>query len=142
LYCEPIGRGTDIKKAIEHLSRTAKRRSVVFLVSDFQDTDYEKALRVAQRKHDIIPVVVADRRESEMPNVGIIELEDAENGQKVLFDTSNRKHREMYKQRMGQIAEARKAMFTKLKMDPIYLYTGEDMIDPLRRFFHKREARR
>lgn len=141
LYCEPIGRGTDIKNAIEHLNRTAKRRSVVFLVSDFQDRGYQQALRVARRRHDIIPVVVGDRREVEMPNVGIIELRDAESGQKVLLDTSNRRHRAKYADRMREHAAARAAMFTQLKLDPIYLDTGEDMIDPLRRFFHKREAR-
>ena len=70
LYCDPIGSGTDINKALEHLNRTAKRRSVVFLISDFQDTGYETALRVAQRKHDVIPIVVGDPREFELPNVG------------------------------------------------------------------------
>ncbi|MCG8584827.1 MAG: VWA domain-containing protein, partial [Pirellulales bacterium] len=142
LFCEPIGRGTDIKKAIEHLNRTAKRRSVVFLISDFQDTGYETALRIARRKHDIIPIVIGDLREAEMPNVGIVELHDSETGEKVLLDTSSRRHRALYARRMRDLADARRAMFTRLKMDPIYLFTGEDMIDPLRKFFHKREARR
>ena len=142
LYCEPIGRGTNIASAVEHLSRTAKRRSVVFLISDFQDTGYGHALRVARRKHDVIPIVVADQREEEMPNVGIVELQDAETGQSVVLDTSKRSHREAYAARARQIAEVRDSLFKQLKMDPIHIYTGEDMIDPLRRFFHKREARR
>ena len=89
LYTQPIGRGTDLRAAIEHLSRTAKRRSVVFIVSDFQDTGFEKALKVATRKHDVIPIVVSDRRELTMPNVGLIRLRDSETGQVVVLDTAN-----------------------------------------------------
>ena len=74
LYCEPIGRGTSVAAALEHLNRTASRRTVVFLVSDFLDSGYERALRVARRNHDIIPLVVSDRREHEMPNVGLIRI--------------------------------------------------------------------
>jgi uncharacterized protein (DUF58 family) len=64
LYCQPIGHGTNIQAALEHLNRTASRRSVVFLISDFQDTGFEKTLRVTRKKHDIVPMVVSDRREA------------------------------------------------------------------------------
>jgi uncharacterized protein (DUF58 family) len=142
LYCEPIGRGTDITMAMDHVNRTAKRRSVIFLISDFQDNGYQNPLRIARRKHDIIPIVVGDRRESEMPNVGIVELQDAETGKVVVFDTTSRHHRDLYRQHTQEAMEARDHTFRRLKMDPIYINTGEDIIDPLRRFFHKREARR
>ena len=142
LYCEPIGRGTDIAMAMDHVNRTAKRRSVIFLISDFQDNGYQNPLRIARRKHDIIPIVVGDHRESEMPNVGIVELRDAETGNVVVFDTTSRHHRELYRQHTREAMETRDHTFRRLKMDPIYINTGEDIIDPLRRFFHKREARR
>jgi uncharacterized protein (DUF58 family) len=142
LYCEPIGHGTDIAAAMDHINRTSKRRSVIFLISDFQDSQYRNPLRIARRKHDIIPIVVGDRREKEMPNVGIVELCDQETGETVVFDTTSRHHRELYAQQARRDIESRDRTFRELKMDPIYINTGEEMIDPLRRFFHKRGARR
>jgi hypothetical protein len=124
------------------LNRTVKRRSVVFLVSDFQDEGYEQTLRIARRRHDVIPVVVADQREQTLPNVGLVELQDAETGKIVFLDASSRSHREAYQQRAAEAIEQRERLLKKLRMDPIYLFTGEDFVDPLRKFFHKREARR
>ena len=93
LYCQPMGAGTDLAAAIDHLNRTVKQRSVVFLISDFQDSGYEQALRIAKRRHDMIPVVVGDQREFEIPNVGLIELRDSETGLITSLDTSSRRHR-------------------------------------------------
>ena len=76
-----MGHGTCIRRALEHLNRTASRRSVVFLISDFQDRGYERALRVAKRRHDVIPIVVADQREFAIPNMGLVEFRDAETGE-------------------------------------------------------------
>ena len=142
LYCEPMGRGTNLRVALEHLNRTAKRRTVVFLISDFQDRGYEQALNVARRKHDLIPIVVADQREYNVPNLGLVELLDAETGQRVTFDTASRQHREQFAVRSREVASQREQMFKRCRMDPIEIYTGEDFVDPLRRFFHKREAKR
>ncbi len=141
LYCSPIGSGTNIAAALEHLNRTVKRRSIVFLISDFQDNGYENVLRIARRKHDLIPVVVGDRREFEIPNVGLVELRDAETGRTATLDTSSRRHRELYAAHARQTAEKREELFKKLKMDPIHINTGDDFVDPLRKFFHKRESR-
>ncbi len=142
LYCQPIGTGTDLRRALEHLNRTAKRRSVVFIISDFQDGDYEQTLRVARRKHDIIPIVIGDPRESEMPNVGLVRLQDAETGEVVTLDTSSRKNRELFSKLSGRQSEERDNMFRRLRLDPIHLETGCDLIDPLHKYFHKRESRR
>lgn len=142
MSCNPIGSGTNLTAALEHLNRTTKRRSIVFLISDFQDNGYEHALRIAQRKHDLIPVVVGDRRELEIPNVGLVELRDAETGQTVLLDTSSRRHREQYAAHAKHVVEQRDQLFKKLKMDPITISTGDDFVEPLQEFFHKREARR
>ncbi len=141
LYCEPIGCGTDIATALEHLNKTHKRRSVVFLISDFQDAGYEKALRVARRRHDIIPIVIGDRREFELPNVGMIELMDSETGEIVVVDTSCRENRKAYSQRTQKAVQKRDKLFSRLKMDSIHLRTGEDFVEPLRSFFHKRKAK-
>ncbi len=142
LYCEPIGHGTDLTKALRHLNRTAKRRSVVFVVSDFQDDGYEPTLRIATRRHDIIPVVVSDQRELSLPNVGLIDFCDQETGSIVSIDSSNRVHRKLFHQRAAALADSREQMFQRLRLDPIHIFTGEDFIAPLQKFFHKREARR
>ncbi|MCO6047756.1 DUF58 domain-containing protein [Aeoliella sp. ICT_H6.2] len=141
LYCEPMGTGTSLAKSLEHLNRTMSRRTVVFLISDFQDTGYEKALKIASRKHDIVPVVVADQRELKMPNVGLVRLRDAENGRMVTFDSFSRSNRRAYEQYAQRRIDERDALFHRLNLDPIHIYTGEDFIEPLKRFFHRRENR-
>ncbi len=142
LYCDPIGNGTDIRKAIEHLNRTNKRRTVVFLVSDFLDEGYESVLRVARRKHDIIPIVVNDRREAELPNMGLVRLQDEESGEIITVDTSSRKNRELFSQLFEMQNSDLDSMFKRLRLTPIHLQTGQDIVEPLRRYFHKRERRR
>ena len=142
LYCQPIGQGTDLAAALDHLSRTIKKKAVVFLISDFLDTGYESALRVARRRHDIIPIVVGDRREFEMPNVGLIELKDSESGSVTSLDTSSARHRKLFTERARQQAAKRDESFKRLKMDPIHIFTGEDYVDPIREFFHRRGGKR
>lgn len=142
LYCEPMGQGTSLRKALEHLNRTALRRTVVFLVSDFQDAGYERALKIARRKHDIIPIVVADEREFKMPPIGLVRLRDAETGKMVALDTFSRANRKAYEELKRRQAAERDALFRKLQLDPIHIYTGEDFVEPLKRFFHRRERQR
>lgn len=142
LYCEPMGHGTSLRKALEHLNRTASRRSVVFLVSDFQDSGYERALKVARRKHDIIPIVVADEREFTMPEVGLVRLRDTETGMMIAFDTFSRANRQAYEEHSRRQSATRDDLFRSLRLDPIHIFTGEDFVDPLKRFFHRRERQR
>lgn len=141
LYCEPVGAGTNIRKAVEHLNRTCKRRSVVFLVSDFFDSGYESVLKVAKRRHDIIPIVVSDPLEQALPNAGLVRLRDSESGVVVSVDTSSRRNREKYKEIYRQKDDSRTSMFRRLQMEPIRFTTGSDIVDPLRRYFHSREQR-
>ena len=142
LYCQPMGRGTNLKSALDHLHRTASQRTVVFLISDFQDSGFEKTLRITRKKHDVIPILVNDQRELDLPNVGLLRLRDPESGSMVTIDTSSRRHRDAF-QRMQMVeSEKRDAIFRRLKMSPIRLTTGEDYVEPLKRFFHRREAGR
>ena len=141
LFCEPISTGTDIRQAIDHFNKMQKRRSVVFLISDFLDHGYEKALRVAARRHDIIPIIVSDPREYDLPNVGLIELRDAETGQQVLIDTASRRNRQAYREKMFAFAERRRQLFRRFKIEAVTLTTGEDFVEPLAQYFRKREAR-
>ena len=142
LYCEPMGQGTDMASALTHLTRTVKRRSIVFVVSDFQDEGYEKALRIAKRKHDIIPVVIGDQRELEMPPMGMIELKDSETGHVAQLDTSSRRNRKLFAQRaQAQMAE-QESLFRRLKIEPMRIMTGEDYVEPIREYFHRRGDRK
>ena len=141
LYCEPVGSRTNLRHALEHLNRTSKRRTVVFLISDFQDTGFEATLKVARRKHDIIPVVISDPREGTMPNVGLVRLQDEETGDVITLDTASRKNRELFAKLYQQQSEARDGMFRRQRLEPLHLETGRDLVDPLRRYFHKRENR-
>ncbi len=142
LYCEPMGHSTSLRKALEHLNRVASRRTVVFLISDFQDFGYERALKIARRKHDVIPLVVADEREFTMPRVGLVRLRDAETGGTVVLDTFSRSNRRAYEEQARRQAAERDKLFRKLRLDPIHIYTGEDYVEPLQRFFHRRELHR
>ena len=141
LFCQAVESGTSINKAIEHLNRTCKRRNVVFLISDFFDAGFEPVLNVARRRHDIIPLVVNDPLEKELPNVGLIRLRDSESGDTVLVDTASRKNRSRYAEIVKQKESARTSMFRRLQMEPIHFTTGQDVTEPLRRYFHARERR-
>ena len=135
------GRGTNLAAALDHLNRTNTRKSVVFLLSDFQDVDYEKSLRIASRRHDLIPVVVSDRREQELPDVGLLPLRDAESGVVRWVDTSSRNHRFLFQRSVSKRQQARDDLFRKLGLRPIHILTGEDYVEPLQRFFRLREGR-
>ena len=114
---------------------------MVFLISDFQDSGFEATLKVARRKHDIIPVVISDAREGTMPNVGLVRLQDEETGDLITLDTASRKNRELFAKLYQQQSEARDGMFRRQRLEPLHLETGRDLVDPLRRYFHKRENR-
>jgi len=141
LYHEPAGSGTDIAAAVEHLNRVTTRRSVVFLVSDFQTADYEPSLRVARRRHDLIPITIVDPRERSLPNVRFVELYDAESGQTVVVDTSSMVFRARYADRAAEGFDERRRMFQSMDVDSIEVTTGESFVEPLTRFFRAREAR-
>ena len=139
LYTQPIGRGTDFTGALQHVGRTLRRRSVLFIVSDFMAQGYERALRVATQKHDVIPIVVLDQREQVMPNVGLIRLQDAETGRTVILDTASRGNREAYAAWARGQQEKRAELFRRLRLDPVHVRTGDDVADPLVAFFRRRE---
>jgi hypothetical protein len=99
-------------------------------------------LRVAARKHDIIPVVVSDRRENELPNVGLLRLRDEETGQTIVLDTSSQRSRQMYAKLCADRDNARDAMFRRFRLEPLHVQTGNDFGAVLQKYFHDREHRR
>ena len=141
LTFEPTGRGTNIAAALEHLNRVLRRRAVVFIISDFEDVDYERQLRIAKRRHNIIPITIRDPREVDLPNVRFVELVDNETGQRITVDTSSAAFREAYHRQAMQSDEARQLMFRRLNTEAIDLMTGESYVEPLTKFFRARERK-
>lgn len=142
LYFHPQHRGTDVGLALEYLHRINRRRSVCFLVSDFLASGYETALRIAHRRHDIVPITIADRHERSLPRLGFITLQDLESGATIVVDTSSAQVRRQYQQRREEAVTQRQTLFNNLGMDAIEIRTDEPYINPLMRFFRKREQRR
>jgi len=141
LYFRPQGRTTDIAMALEHLMHTVTKRSVVFVVSDFLGADFSRPLRVVARKHDVIAVTVTDPREEELPAVGLLELEDAETGDRVLADTRDRRTRDEFRRWAIERRAQRQALFRSVGVDALELHTDRPYDVPLVRFFHLRARR-
>jgi len=137
-----VGTGTNIAAAIDELNRIQKRRAVVFIVSDFLDSGWEQPMAIARRRHDVIPVSIFDRRERELPAVGLIELTDEETGKRVIVDTSSRRVRDAFRRQGDLRAIQFEIALRRLKIDPLMIETGVDYVEPIIAYFRKREARR
>lgn len=142
LYFEPLGKRTDIAAGLEYFNRVIKKKSVVFLISDFLSEDYLKPLQIANNKHDIIAVKISDPRELKFENVGLIELEDAETGETVIIDTCSSAFRLDFAQKAETDNFALKRSFRLINIDFIQIVTDQSYIVPLINFFRMREKRR
>jgi uncharacterized protein (DUF58 family) len=138
---QPEGKGTDIPGALQYLGRTVRRRAVVFVISDFYADDYEKPLKIANKRHDIIAVTLTDPREIELPDVGIIHMEDAETGDDFWIDSSSDAVRQSYSNEAEKLFEERKRIFRSAGVDHIDIRTDIPYIMALYRFFRMRERR-
>ena len=137
----PERTGTDLKVALETLHSVARRRSVAFLISDFFTSGYDRALSLAAARHDIIPVMLVDPRDEELPNVGIGSFEDFETGDSVIVDTSSATVRAHYAKQMRGIRAEQVRLFTKLGLDYCVVRTDQPYIKPLRDLFARRARR-
>ena len=138
---EPKHPGTNLKLALETLSKVAKRRSVAFVVSDFFAAGFERALALAGAKHDVIPVMLVDPRDEELPDVGLATFEDLESGEDVVVDTSDPRVREHYATVMRKVRADREKLFKKLALDSVVVRTDRSFVRPLRDLFAKRARR-
>lgn len=138
LYFHPEHNQTDISVALTYLRNVVNRRSVVFVVSDFMAKGYEKALKVAHQRHDIIPITITDPREMKLPKVGFIHLEDAETGEEMLIDTSNPVVRESFFGIFSKEKRERDKLFKSINCDQIEITTDRSYIKPLMQFFRMR----
>ena len=141
LYFEPEGRGTDLAGALDYLNLVVSRRSVVFMISDFLAPDFTKALTVSSKRHDLVAMPVIDRGESELPNVGIITLEDAETGEQIDVNTSSKAVRQALREINDDRLADLEYLLRSRRVDIVRLTTTEDYLISLRNFFEQRERR-
>ena len=142
LYFQPRQTQTDIARGLDYLGRVTHKRAVVFLISDFLGAGYETRMRTLGKRHDLIAVSVTDPREVRMPNVGILDLEDAETGEIVTLDTSSAAVRRRYELLGQDRAERLDETFTAMGVDHIAIQTDTDYVREIVRFFRIRERRR
>ena len=142
LFFEPAHRGTSIRAALDYVNHVLHRRAIIFLLSDFLDSSYEKSLRQTARRHDLIAVRVYDPREEELPAVGLVRLQDAESGHQVLVDTTSRKVRRAFAEQAARRRRDLVQLMRSAKVDLIETSTDGNHLRSLIRFFRLRERRR
>jgi uncharacterized protein (DUF58 family) len=141
LYFQPRRRGTSLNEGLDYLNRVLRRRSIVFLLSDFIDRGFERVLKRTGRRHDLIAIRIADPREDELPPVGLLELEDAETGRHVVVDTRSRLVRQAFANLARQRRDAFRQLTRSAEIDQIEVSTDGNHLDALIRFFQMRERR-
>ena len=138
IYFEPQNRETYISGALEYLINAIKKRSTAFIISDFMDEGFEDALKIGSRKHDLIALRVYDQRETELPDVGMISMKDAETGKQVWVDSSFRSVREHYSRYWQEKTTNIHEILKKSGIDYAEIATHEDYVKPLMQLFKKR----
>jgi uncharacterized protein (DUF58 family) len=149
LFFRPVRRGTDITQALQFANRTSRRRSVMFLISDFQTTGVSieartplrQALSQSARRHDLVAVNIRDPREQALPDVGMVVLQDAESGEVLQVDTGSRRTRERFASLAQKSRDTLLRMLNAEAIDSLMLSTGEPYLGALMSFFRRREAR-
>ena len=141
LYFEPKSRETKLSAAFEHLQKFLKKKTNIFICSDFMDEGFEQSLRLLANKHETVAVIVNDPAEVKLPDLGIIDLEDAETGELLTVDTSSAVFRHQYEDYIKNKSERREAELKKSRVDRIDISTHEDIAGPLIQFFRRRNRR-
>jgi len=141
LYHRPEGRRTDLTAALEYLAHVQRKKAVTFLVSDFRDEGFEKALAVAGRRHDLIAVRIDDARERELPPLGLVEMEDPETAERIVVNTSNPAFRTAFRNADALRREALGRALRRSNVDVIDVETGRPYVKALMRFFRERVRR-
>lgn len=141
LYFNPQGKKTDIPVALEYLNKVCRRSTVSFIVSDFYDTDFEKPLSIANKRHDLVSITITDPKELDLPNIGLAQFDDPETGGIFNLDTSNEALRRNFRQNALKIIEVRKKTFDRLGVDNVDIRCDIPYNRTLFKFFRMRERR-
>lgn len=139
---KPQNSGTNIKEALRFMTMAIKKRATVFLISDFLDSSFEDELKIANKKHDLVALHIYDQREEEIPNIGLVQLQDSESGRIIWVDTSNKKTRIHYKAQALERNAKLTSSFRKSGVDFSRIGTHQSYVQPLMQLFKMREARR
>ena len=139
LTFQSTSKKTNIKKALEYFNRVTKKRSICFLLSDFFDSDFFEPVKLSAKRHDLVAVNTLDSRELEIPNVGLLSLQDSEEDNEIFVDSSDRKFRRNFKNKQLSRLETLKKELSLCGADYIQLLTQEDIISPLINFFKNRK---
>jgi len=142
LAFQPTGKRTDIAGALEYFSAVIKKRSICFILSDFMSKEFDKPLKIASKKHDLVALRIHDTREDTLPNVGLVPMQDAETEQMIFVDTSSKKVRDNFAKNKTQATEKLRKLFPASGVDLIDITTGTDYVKPLINFFKTRRKRR
>lgn len=142
LYHEPVGQGTDIAKAIQHVYRLATKKSIIFVISDFLDSDFEHSLSILSQKHDVIAIRILDKAEMKLPNAGTIHFRDPETQQILTLDTSDEILRKRFEQLYNEIDINLKDKFKRMRVDYLSLRTDQSYIREILLFFKSRISKR
>lgn len=137
----PQNPGTNLSGALEYLARITRKRALVFVISDFQDHDFARSLHIANRRHEVIPVLVEDPMEMELPNMGLVPFEDPETGEVFLADTASPRVREAFATAARRRHNKLLHTFRKHKIDPIAIRTDQSHVEPLVQYFRNRVKR-
>lgn len=138
---QPLSTTTDLRESLRYISKVIKKRSIVFVISDFFDTDFVQPLKLLKNKHDVIALRIIDQRELEIPDIGLIELEDEETGEQLLVDTSDEQFRKNYIEQIQKHEQDLLHQLRKIKIDMVRILTDEPFEIPLKKFFKLRMQR-
>ncbi len=138
IVCEPESKGTNVAVALQYLTNAIKKRSTIFIISDFISTDFKKPLQIANYKHEVVALKIFDKRETELPAIGLIKMKDAETGKKFWINSSSKRQRNNYKKWWLAHEANLKNLFSKTGVGYTSIQTGEDYVKPLLKFFKSR----
>ncbi len=141
LTFRPESKGTDLRAPLDRLAKVQKRKAVVFLISDFQGVELPPQLATIAKHHDVVAIEIRDPRESELPDVGFIELEDAETGKRVVVDTRKESTRKLWRERQQKLRAARASVLRSRGIDRVEIDTDADPGERLLRYFRLRELK-
>ncbi len=142
IYYEPKSRKTDINESLTSLGRIIKKRSIVFVISDYLAGSFEKPLNFLKNRHDIILISLVDIREEEIPDIGYVLLEDHETGEQVLVNSASRDFRRLYSEKLLKAQDELAGRMKRLKLELVKVRSDQPFHVPLRKFFRRRERRR
>ncbi|MFP4567636.1 MAG: DUF58 domain-containing protein [Candidatus Woesearchaeota archaeon] len=138
---KPQSKETNLKKSLTYIANIIKKRSILFVISDFYSDDFTQPLTALKNKHDVIAIKIADTRETELPDIGLIQLEDEETDEQILIDTSDKEFRENYSKIIKTQNNKLNTLFKKHKIDTVEITTNQAYEIPLRKFFKTRQKK-